>query len=674
MNYYTSMETAQKWGITKRRVNMLCQEGAIEGAYKDGNRWYIPEDSRNPYSDNRLYDYVVTTKEGDFSWNVIKELMGYDGEYRLNLYNELLSKIKDKNVIKKRLGLPLGSSNFKEVVSEYYYIDKTLLIKELLDISAKVILFTRPRRFGKTLNMGMLRLFFEKNDKEDTSVYFKHTDIWHAGEDYRRLQGQDIVIYMTFKDVKDITWDEALEQIKNIISKAYDDYNELADSNKLTERECSYFKRILYGDASSAEWKQSLRSLSDFLFKHYGSNVVILIDEYDIPILQGYSHGFYDEVIAFMRVWLSAGLNDNDSLKLGVLSGVMQVAKESIFSGMNNLYVSSVLDDRFGKYFGFTTDEVRRMLEHYNLEEKMYEVTEWYNGYTFGNTRIYNPWSVINYIVHYATPGGYWNETGNSELIGKLINAMDSNGKKELYILLNGKPIRHIINQSISYKSIMLDTANVFSFLLMTGYLTFSNIVRDCDGELMCELYVPNKEIRTLYKREIVNYINHNCKGNNIDRLLTILKLGNTEELKSVIETYLKKTISFFDASTEGFYHGFMLGLFASFEVYYYITSNRESGLGRFDIQLEPKETGYPAVIIEIKSLSRDNINGLREDSNKLRDVLLRAAHEGLKQIKDNEYVTAMQDKGYRIYVIGVAFSGKQCEVAGEVYESTGSI
>lgn len=611
----------------------------------------------------RLMEYMISLGDEEADWIEIQDIIGDSGYNRLSLYYKALLLLQDKYIKNLRIGLPKGTSEFREAISKKYYVDKTLLIKELIDSGDKVTLFTRPRRFGKSLNMSMLKTFFEQNESMDTSQYFEKLNIWKSGKKYTELQGQDIVVYMSFKDIKDVTWNDAYEQVKDIIATEYDRYNVLLNSEKLTERERKHFNRVINGEASDIDWKKSLMKLTVYLSKHYNKNVVVIIDEYDVPIIQGYINGFYNEVITFMRIWLSSALKDNDSLKMGVLSGVMQVAKESIFSGMNNLYVSSVIDERYGEYFGFTQKEVQDLLLVCDLKNNKKEVAEWYNGYIFGADRIYNPWSVMYYLAGNGKPDYYWNETGNNALIGKLIDKMSQAQKKLLYELYDGRSVYVNINQNVSFESMLLNTMHVFSFLLMTGYLTYSAVRDNAEGEKEYKLCIPNKEVRKVFGHEILNSIDRSYAGNVLDNVSNALMNRDTESFKENIRQYLRRTISYYDAEAEGFFHGLMLGIVAGLENCYLIKSNREEGLGRYDIMLEPRKAEYPAVVIEIKALAKRDYN---KNEQKITEALAKAANDGLHQIKDNEYGIDLISKGYRPYIIGVAFCGKMCEVLGE--------
>ena len=358
MNYLSSMEAAKAMGITVRRVQQMCKQGEISGAVKEGHSWLIPENAVLPDS----------------------------GE--------------------KKKPMPIGISDFKTATTSYYYVDKTLLIRDFLDAKPMVSLFTRPRRFGKTLNMDMVRVFFEKT-QEDTSIYFKDKQIWQCGSDYTRHQGKYPVIFLTFKDVKCLTWQETFQKIRKLISLEFIRHSELEESTALGIYEKEQYHRLASDNANEVDCQMGLQILSLLLHKHYGKECIIIIDEYDTPIQQGHHCNFYPEIVNFMRNFFSGGLKDNPHLAFGFLTGILRVAKESIFSGMNNLKTNSILDDSYSEYFGFTTEEVKEILHYYGKEDKYQEICSWYDGYRFGNTEIFNPWSVINYITDQCFPKAF---------------------------------------------------------------------------------------------------------------------------------------------------------------------------------------------------------------------------------------------------------------------------
>ena len=402
-------EAAVRWNITERRVATLCKNGRIAGAKKQGNRWLIPADTQKP-ADQRL-------KTGAFR----------------------------KTERAPKLPLPIGVSNYCLASSEYYYIDKTMMIKDFIDERPMVTLFTRPRRFGKTLNMDMLRTYFEKNDK-DTSVYFQDKKIWACGQKYRDYQGKYPVIFLTFKDVKFDTWEETFAAIRDIFAKETRRHKELLASDKCDEYSKKTYEKLADGKVSEVELASALLDLSAMLHKHYAVAPIIIIDEYDTPIQQGYQKDYYDKVIRFMRNLFSGGFKDNQHLSFGFLTGILRVAKESIFSGMNNLSINSVLDNKYSAYFGFTADEVMEMAEYYGAADKFDEICQWYDGYRFGKTEIFNPWSVVNYFSNECEPRPFWVSTGSNDIIGEVLAQADEEIYNRLTSLVNGETFTTFID------------------------------------------------------------------------------------------------------------------------------------------------------------------------------------------------------------------------------------
>lgn len=406
------------------------------------------------------------------------------------------------------LPLPVGVSDYRLASSEYYYIDKTMMIKDFIDERPMVSLFTRPRRFGKTLNMDMLRTFFEKTE-EDTSVYFKDKKIWTCGQKYRDYQGRYPVIFVTFKDIKFNTWEETFEAIKAVFSKEAVRHIELKTSDKCNEYEKEDFEKLLSGNINEVELSGALLNLSGMLHKHYGIAPIIIIDEYDIPIQQGYMKNYYDKVILFMRNLFSGGLKDNKHLSYGFLTGILRVAKESIFSGLNNLTIHSVLDNKYSSYFGFTSDEVKEMAEYYGAADKYDEICQWYDGYRFGKTEIFNPWSVINYFNNECEPRAFWQSTGSNDIIGEIISEADKEIYERLTALVNGETFTTYIDTSVIYPQIKKNPSTIYSFLLVAGYLKALKTTPAFNGDFMCQVALPNREISFVYHKEILQQLNH---------------------------------------------------------------------------------------------------------------------------------------------------------------------
>ena len=547
--------------------------------------------------------------------------------------------------------LPIGISDYVRAQSEYYYVDKTLLIKEFLDRRPLVSLFTRPRRFGKTLNMDMLRVFFEISD-EDTSRYFADKAIWNCGEEYRAYQGKYPVIFLTFKDVKFDTWEATIDKIRGLLQEEYGRHQELIDSDKLSQYEKIYFTKILDSSANEVELTSALERLSKMLAVHYGKAPIIIIDEYDTPIQEGYSKDFYDEIIGFMRNFFSGAFKDNKNLSYGFLTGILRIAQESIFSGLNNLSVNTVMDEEYDSFFGFTSDEVKKMLEYYGMSKKESELKDWYDGYLFGSEEIYNPWSVINYISRGGIPQAYWVNTGKNEILEDLLKVATDDITERLYALLHGERIIARIDQNVVYSSLTEEPANIYSLLLVAGYLKAPKKELQADGSYLCEVSIPNREIAAVYKSEILSHFLQVgvITRNTANKIAESLYANDYKKLQNAVAEYMDKSISFYDGGAEGFYHGLMLGLIALMDNQYKIKSNRESGDGRYDICLIPREEKYPGIIMELKWKEK-----LSEAA------LVSLAEEALVQIDELRYDSELKEDGIAdIIKFGIAFSGKK--------------
>lgn len=441
-----------------------------------------------------------------------------------------------------KLLLPLGRTDYKKICDNNYYVDKTLLVKELLDEEVGIILFTRPRRFGKTLNMDMLRTFFEKT-KEDTSKYFTDKSIWAAGEKYTRHQGQYPVIYLSLKDIKARKWETAYDLLKYIISVEYVRHAELKNSSELEEADLNFYKRITSNQASMAEYQFSLQALSRMLHQHHKQAPVIIIDEYDTPIQEGYVNGYYSEAVEFIRNFFSAALKDNPHMTISILTGILRIAKESIFSGLNNIRIYSVLDEKFSSYFGFTTTEVQTLAAYYGKMKQLPEIKAWYDGYQFGHTEIYNPWSVINYFNHDCQAMPFWVQTSGNAVIREIIKNMNNAACANLRKLLDGVAVQSVIETNIIYPHLKDPQTNIFGFLLMTGYLKSTRTTINDEGAYVCELNIPNKEIRTIYRKEILSLITENVGEEYVYALQQALLNKDGELLKAAFELNRKETI-----------------------------------------------------------------------------------------------------------------------------------
>lgn len=620
----TCKEKALEWNVSPRSVNDMCKKGRIQGAIKEKGSWLIPDDSPKPM-DGRVSN----------------------GKY---IKKNMVAKAEVKS-------LPIGISDYVRAQEEYYYVDKTLLIKEFLDQKPLVSLFTRPSRFGKTLNMDMLRVFFEISDK-NTSKYFADKNIWQCGEEYRSHQGKYPVIFLTFKDVKFDTWDATIDKIRGLLQEEYGRHQELLNSDKLSQYEKEYFTKIISATANEVELTSSLERLSKMLASHYDKAPVIIIDEYDTPIQEGYSKDFYDEIIGFMRNFFSGAFKDNKNLSYGFLTGILRIAQESIFSGLNNLTVNSVMDEEYDSFFGFTESEVKAMLSYYGVSDKEEELKDWYDGYLFGSEEIYNPWSVINYISKGCLPQAYWVNTGKNEILDDVLRVATDDITERLYDLLQGERVVARIDQNVVYRSLAEDPANIYSLLLVAGYLKTPKKELQADGSYLCEVSIPNREIAAVYKSEILSHFLQTgaITRTTANKIAESLYANDYKKFQSAIGEYMDKSISFFDGGAEGFYHGLMLVLIALMDNQYKIKSNRESGDGRFDVSLIPREKRYPGIILELKW------------KEKLSDVELEKwSNEALKQIGELRYDSEMKEDGItEILKFGIAFSGKKVCVRTE--------
>lgn len=596
MDYISCESAAKKIGVSTRRIQQMCKQKEIVGAIKDGRNWLIPD-------------------------------------------NAILSPKKP---------LPIGVSDFKSATTNYYYVDKTLLIRDFLNAIPMVSLFTRPRRFGKTLNMDMLRVFFEKTP-EDTSIYFKDKYIWQCGDYYTKHQGQYPVIFLSFKDVKCSSWQETFQKISKLISLEFIRHSELESSSVLSSYEKEQYHRFASENINEVDCQIGLQLLSLLLHKHYDKECVIIIDEYDTPIQQGHLCDFYNEIVDFMRNFFSGGLKDNPHLAFGFLTGILRVAKESILSGMNNLKTNSILDNNYSSYFGFTNEEVRDMLAYYDYEDKYQEICEWYDGYRFGNSEIFNPWSVINYISDQCFPKAFWQSTGSNDIIGEIIGTATPEINENLYKLFCGNTVTTYVDTSVIYPEVQNNPNSIYSFLLVAGYLKVAKIYPQNDGNYMCDVAIPNKEILYVYEKEVLNRTNQNNVSISIHQAIFS---KDTSKLQSLLEDFMLKSISTMDGASEAFYHGMMLGLCAVLGSQFKVRSNRESGLGRFDIELLPMVKGIPGFIFEFKHTKDINVD------------LDSLANSALKQIEDMKYDTELNDFGVEdIVKIGIAFRQKSAVV-----------
>ena len=552
--------------------------------------------------------------------------------------------------------LPIGVENFEDLMTHgYYYVDKTLFIKELLDMKGKVNLFTRPRRFGKTLNMSMLRYFLNCEYPEAEKL-FAGTKILEAGEEYREYMGKYPVISVTLKSMKQATYEEAFYCLKEEIAREYRRHEKILDSLD-QEEDREKFRRFVVWKAQPEEYLGALRFLSECLFQVYGKNSVILIDEYDVPLENAYFGGFYDRMVSLVRSLFESALKTNDYLEFAVVTGCLRISKESIFTGLNNLNVVSITNDTFAEHFGFTQEEVEKMLKDYGLEENLETVQKWYDGYRFGETEVYNPWSVINYVYScyknkqaFAKP--YWSNTSSNSIVRSLIEHADISVKQEIEGLIEGGTIEKPIHEDITYDDMNSTQDNLWNFLFFTGYL--KKISQRQEGEtIYMEMAIPNSEVRYVYKNAVLRWFEEKIDKKTEKRELTplyeSLLNGDAGKMGEILSENLMETISFYDYQ-ESYYHGFLAGLLRPIGNYI-VESNRESGNGRPGILVRYPSVRGKAVILEIK-VARSY------------QELEKKCEEALRQIEEQKYEEGLRREGYQdILKYGVAFYRKECMV-----------
>ena len=467
-----------------------------------------------------------------------------------------------------------------------------------------------------------------------------------------------ITSILTFKDVKYDSWQATFAKISGLLQEEFGRHSELGNSDRLAKYEKEYFEKVLNGEADEVELSSSLQKLSKMLTVHYNKAPIIIIDEYDTPIQEEYSKEFYDEIVGFMRNFFSGAFKDNSNLSYGFLTGILRIAQESIFSGLNNLAVSSVMDEEYDGYFGFTKQEVGEMLSYYGVSDKADELRNWYDGYFFGSKEIYNPWSVINYLSKGCLPQAYWVNTGKNEVLEDVLDAATDDISEKLYSLLRGEPVIARIDQNVVYRSLADDPANIYSLLLVAGYLKTVKKVLQGDGAWLCEVAIPNRETAAVYKSEILSHLMQigAMRRATANKIAESLYARDTKKLQDGIEEYMKNSISFYDAGAEGFYHGLVLGLIALMDNQYRIRSNRESGDGRYDICMIPRDNKYPAILMELKwnkELNEENLDAL--------------SAEALNQINVKGYDAEIRTEGIAdIIKFGIAFSGKKVKIRTE--------
>ncbi len=559
----------------------------------------------------------------------------------------------------ERKPLPIGVDNFEKLIeNEYYYVDKTLFIKDLLDNKADVNLFTRPRRFGKTLNISMLQYFFEDErhwntgEKKDNTALFNGLKIMDAGDKYSSNMGQYPVINLSLKSAKQGSLELALISLKRRIAEEYKRHQYILKSDSL-ESEKERYTKIMLEKGNDGDYTDSIFFLCECLYKYFGKKTIVLIDEYDVPLENSFFRGFYTEMVDFIRSLFESSLKTNPYLEFAVITGCLRISKESIFTGLNNLKIISILNDRYDEYFGFTNEEVEKMCKDYKMESKYETIKEWYNGYIFGNTNVYNPWSVVQYVDDLKEninqfPSSYWANTSSNSIVKTLIERADFSVKKEIELLIEGKTIEKPIHEDITYDEIYDSMDNLYNFMYFTGYFKMINQrIDDRTNEKYLELKIPNEEVKYIFRQKILKWFNDKIKVRDLSRMYDAIIGKNPEVFEEELNKLLIETISFNDAY-ENFYHGFVTGSLMNMHNYI-VKSNRECGTGRSDLFIKSVSKRGIAIIIEFK-IAKDI------------DELEKRADDALKQIEDRKYDEELRSEGYKnIVCYGISFYQKDC-------------
>jgi len=560
----------------------------------------------------------------------------------------------------EKKALPIGMDNFEKVIKEgCCYIDKTMLLKELLDLKGEVNLFTRPRRFGKTLNLSMLRYFFEDTGdagrNAQNKMLFQGLKIMEAGKKYTDHMGIYPVMNLTLKSARQESYDMAYYMMRAEVASEFDRHRNIIERGKeqLTQKEYEQYLDIADEKADERLFRGSLKLFCKCLKKITGKNTVILIDEYDVPLENAYFRGFYDKMVEFIRSLFESALKTNDCLQLAVVTGCLRISKESIFTGLNHLKIISILDQRYSEHFGFTETEVMRLMAYYGVESRFHTMKEWYDGYQFGNTEVYNPWSVINFLYDLsadlnAFPRPYWINTSSNDIIKEMIVRADRETKGQIEVLLGGGTLDIQVHEEVTYEDVHSRGENLWNFLYFTGYLTKETEYFK-DKYIFLKLRIPNAEVMTIYENTILNWTKERIEKQDFRALYRAMEDGDAKKMEEILNEQLFSTISFYE-SAENFYHGFLAGILSQSDNYL-VKSNRESGDGRSDIMVKSPSLRGRAFLIEVK-VSK-GIDDLEAD-----------AERALRQISEKRYAEELQAEGYRkIDCYGISFYRKDCEV-----------
>jgi len=547
----------------------------------------------------------------------------------------------------RKKAVPVGIEDFERIIREdYYYVDKTMLIEELLINRAPVTLFTRPRRFGKTLNMSMIKYFFDVKNKEENKKLFENLKI--SNSEYMSEQGKYPVIFISLKDLKEDTWEECIESIKDIMHKIFNEYSFLREKLNVVEKR--QFDKIWEITGNERNFKTSLLDLSNYLNKYYGEKAIILIDEYDAPIINAFDKGYYNEAINFFQTFYSSALKTNNSLKYGILTGITRIIKEGIFSGLNNLYVNTILSRDYSEYFGLLESEVVEMLDYFDMKYKIEEVREWYNGYIFGENEIYNPWSIVNYVREKEIKA-YWASVSGNTLLENMLNHAGESVYEDLKRFTDGESIEKYISDGTTIKSLLSNDDEIWQLLLYSGYLTKDEKQEKESDSNVYNLKIPNKEIRKYFGNMFLNRFFGTEVKTNI--LIKALEGGDIKKFEETLGEIMINMLSHFDLDKEmeKIYQVFMIGLVGFLMGKYEIISNDESGYGRYDLAMIPIKSNEKAYLMEFK-ISKTK-KGMEE-----------SAEKALKQIDEKKYDTKLRVRGIKnILKIGIAFYGKEVKV-----------
>ena len=547
----------------------------------------------------------------------------------------------------RKKAVPVGIEDFERIINEdYYYVDKTQLIEELLINRAPVTLFTRPRRFGKTLNMSMIKYFFDVKNKEENKKLFENLKI--SNSEYMSEQGKYPVIFISLKDLKADTWKECLKRLKLFIFDLYVEFEYIRE--KMNEWDKRKFEKVLY-EQEDADYIMSLKFLADSLYKYYGEKAIILIDEYDAPIINAFDKGYYNEAVNFFQTFYSSALKTNNSLKYGILTGITRIIKEGIFSGLNNLKVDTILNKKYSEYFGLLESEVIEMLDYFGMKYKIEEVKEWYNGYIFGESEVYNPWSIVNYIDNREIKA-YWANISGNTLLENMLNHAGESVYEDLKRFTDGESIEKYISDGTTIKSLLSNDDEIWQLLLYSGYLTKDEKQEKESDSNVYNLKIPNKEIRKYFGNMFLNRFFGTEVKTNI--LIKALEGGDIKKFEETLGEIMINMLSHFDLDKEmeKIYQVFMIGLVGFLMGKYEIISNDESGYGRYDLAMIPIKSNEKAYLMEFK-ISKTK-KGMEE-----------SAEKALKQIDEKKYDTKLKARGIKnILKIGIAFYGKEVKVA----------